>query len=80
MESMRTGKVDLLLIVGGNPVYNTPGELDFGKYYEQVKLPSTRTTSTRRRSSRTGTSLPPTTWNRGATHGHLMAQPRFSNR
>ena len=34
-----TGKVDLLLIVlGGNPVYNAPGELEFAKHYDKVKL------------------------------------------
>jgi molybdopterin-containing oxidoreductase family iron-sulfur binding subunit len=38
VESMRAGKVELLIVLGGNPVYNAPGELDFGKHYEQVKL------------------------------------------
>jgi molybdopterin-containing oxidoreductase family iron-sulfur binding subunit len=38
VESMRDGKVDLLLVLGGNPVYNAPGELKFGKHYESVKL------------------------------------------
>jgi molybdopterin-containing oxidoreductase family iron-sulfur binding subunit len=38
VESMRAGNVELLIVLGGNPVYNTPGELDFGKYYERVKL------------------------------------------
>ena len=32
------GEVELLVVLGGNPVYNTPGELEFGKHYEQVKL------------------------------------------
>jgi MoCo/4Fe-4S cofactor protein with predicted Tat translocation signal len=36
--SMRNQEVDLLVVLGGNPVYNTPGELEFGKLYEQVKL------------------------------------------
>ena len=38
VESMRAGKVELLIVLGGNPVYNAPGELDFGKHYERVKL------------------------------------------
>ncbi len=38
VESMRAGKVELLIVLGGNPVYNTPGDLDFDQHYEQVKL------------------------------------------
>jgi MoCo/4Fe-4S cofactor protein with predicted Tat translocation signal len=38
IESMREGEIELLIVLGGNPLYNTPGELDFGKHYEQVKL------------------------------------------
>ena len=38
VASMRNGEVELLIVLGGNPVYNTPGELEFGKHYEQVKL------------------------------------------
>ncbi len=38
VESMRAGEVDLLIVLGGNPLYNAPGELDFAKYYEQVRL------------------------------------------
>ena len=36
--SMRKEEVELLVVLGGNPVYNAPGELEFGKHYEQVKL------------------------------------------
>jgi molybdopterin-containing oxidoreductase family iron-sulfur binding subunit len=38
VDSMREGEVELLIVLGGNPLYNTPGELDFGMHYEQVKL------------------------------------------
>lgn len=38
IESMRQGEVGLLLVLGGNPVYNTPGALNFGQHYETVKL------------------------------------------
>ncbi len=35
---MNAGKVDTLLIIGGNPVYNSPADLAFGKALDQVKL------------------------------------------
>lgn len=38
VESMRQGEVELLLVLGGNPIYNAPGALEFGKHYETVKL------------------------------------------
>src|SRR5439155_8127338 len=30
VEDMNAGKVDLLVILGGNPVYDTPADLSFG--------------------------------------------------
>lgn len=33
---MRQGEVKLLMVLGGNPVYNTPGEMEFGKAFDQV--------------------------------------------
>jgi MoCo/4Fe-4S cofactor protein with predicted Tat translocation signal len=38
VAEMNTGKVDLLLILGGNPVYNTPADVDFAKALKEVKL------------------------------------------
>jgi molybdopterin-containing oxidoreductase family iron-sulfur binding subunit len=38
VELMRQGEVKLLVVQGGNPVYNAPGELEFAKAYEQVAL------------------------------------------
>ena len=35
---MEAGKVDLLLIVGGNPVYNAPADLNFDERMNKVKL------------------------------------------
>ena len=32
------GKVDLLVIVGGNPVYNAPADFSFGQHLSKVKL------------------------------------------
>ncbi|MBN1855261.1 MAG: TAT-variant-translocated molybdopterin oxidoreductase [Pirellulales bacterium] len=36
-ELMKAGKVGCLLILGGNPVYNAPADLMFGKALEQVE-------------------------------------------
>jgi len=38
VELMRQGEAKLLVVVGGNPVYNSPGELQFAKAYERVAL------------------------------------------
>jgi MoCo/4Fe-4S cofactor protein with predicted Tat translocation signal len=38
VEAMRGGEVELLVILGGNPVYNTPGELDFATALDKVPL------------------------------------------
>ncbi|HMC10439.1 MAG TPA: hypothetical protein VKH44_04080, partial [Pirellulaceae bacterium] len=38
VELMRQGEAKLLVVLGGNPVYNSPGELEFAKAYEQVAL------------------------------------------
>ncbi|MEK6299445.1 MAG: TAT-variant-translocated molybdopterin oxidoreductase [Acidobacteriota bacterium] len=37
-NDMEAGKVDLLLIVGGNPVYDAHADLDFGERIRKVKL------------------------------------------
>lgn len=38
VDEMRAGKVELLLIVGGNPVYDAPADLDFAGALGQVPL------------------------------------------
>ena len=35
---MEAGRVELLLILGGNPVYNAPADIDFAKALEKVAL------------------------------------------
>lgn len=35
-DEMERGKIDTLLILGGNPVYNAPGELQFSKCLKKV--------------------------------------------
>ena len=37
-QEMQAGDVDTLIILGGNPVYNAPGELEFTKAMEKVRL------------------------------------------
>lgn len=37
VKEMQTGKVDTLVILGGNPVYNSPVDIDFGVALESVK-------------------------------------------
>ncbi len=38
IEEMRTGAVELLVILGGNPVYDAPADLDFAGALGKVKL------------------------------------------
>lgn len=37
VHRMKAGEVDTLLILGGNPVYDAPADLNFGEALEQVK-------------------------------------------
>jgi MoCo/4Fe-4S cofactor protein with predicted Tat translocation signal len=39
VADIRAGKVDLLLILGGNPAYDTPIDLDFGSVLKSNKVP-----------------------------------------
>jgi len=38
VADMRAGKVEVLLILGGNPVYNAPADLGFAEAMEKVRL------------------------------------------
>jgi molybdopterin-containing oxidoreductase family iron-sulfur binding subunit len=38
VQDLRDGKVETLVILGGNPVYNSPGELDFAAALAKAKL------------------------------------------
>ena len=38
VADMKAGKVEMLVVVGGNPVYNAPVDLDFAAALEKVKL------------------------------------------
>ena len=35
---MQQGEVKVLVVLGGNPVYNTPAELEFAKAYDNVEF------------------------------------------
>ncbi len=37
-EDMEQGRVDLLIIVGGNPVYTAPADLEFAKHFGNVRM------------------------------------------
>ena len=65
---MNAGKVDLLLIVGGNPVYDAPADLKFADAMDKVQLRVQHSALPGRddRLSCTGTSTPRTTWSSGA--------------
>ena len=39
VADMRAGKVDLLVILGGNPVYDAPSDLDFADVLKSGKIP-----------------------------------------
>jgi molybdopterin-containing oxidoreductase family iron-sulfur binding subunit len=38
VDDMRQGRLQILLVLGGNPVYNAPGELDFAEHFDRVSL------------------------------------------
>jgi molybdopterin-containing oxidoreductase family iron-sulfur binding subunit len=38
VKAMQSGDVDTLLVLGGNPVYSTPADLEFRKSLEKVRL------------------------------------------
>ena len=37
-EALRAGEVEALVVLGGNPVYDAPADLNFGEAFEQAKL------------------------------------------
>ena len=38
VDDMRNGRVDLLLVIGGNPVYTAPSDLEFAQNLSKVRL------------------------------------------
>ena len=82
VADMNAGTVDLLLILGGNPVYTAPADLKFAEAMDKVPLrvhlePAT---TTRRRRSATGTFPRRTSSRRGATRAPSTAPCRSSSR
>ena len=75
VDDMNGGKVDLLLVVGGNPVYDAPADLEFGDAMGKVQLRVQHSVfRTRPPTSSTGTSMPRITWSSGATCAPSMGQ------
>ena len=79
---MDAGKVDLLVILGGNPVYTAPADLKFAERSDEgPPRPSTTvSTTTRRPISVTGTFPTRTRSRRGATRARTTAPSRSSSR
>jgi len=38
VDDMRNGRVDMLFVIGGNPVYTAPSDLEFGQSLSRVRL------------------------------------------
>ena len=79
---MYAGTVEFLLILGGNPVYSAPADLDFAAAMERVPLrvTSRACTRTRRPPCAIGTSRRRTSSRRGATSDRTTARRRSSSR
>ena len=77
------GAVDTLIILGGNPAYDAPADLDFAqaalRRQDQACGSTWACTTTRPRSSATGTSPRPTAWRPGAISGPSTARRRSSS-
>ena len=75
-RDMDAGKVEVLVILGGNPVYTAPADLDFAERAERRSrsASTSASTTTRPRSSATGTSPRRTTSRRGATRAPSTAR------
>ena len=74
------GRVEMLVILGGNPVYTAPADLKFaGTLAKGAAAESiTASTWTRPRTNATGTCPRPITWRRGATPGPTTGPRRSS--
>jgi molybdopterin-containing oxidoreductase family iron-sulfur binding subunit len=81
VDDMTAGRVDALIILGGNPVYTAPADLSLdtamSKVAFRVHLGLTRTRHPR---SATGRSPKPTFSNRGAMREVMTAPPRSCSR
>ena len=81
VADMNAGKVDLLVIVGGNPVYTAPADLKFADAMGKVKRASiSACTTMRRRRCAIGRSRKRTSSKRGATRAPTTARSRSSSR
>ena len=79
---MRSGKVETLLILGGNPVYNAPAKLAFAAALAKVpRSVISRPMTTRPRVCASGTCPERTFWRLGAMRGErTMARLVSPNR
>ncbi len=79
VRDMHSGAVETLLILGGNPVYDAPADLNFLEALKKIEFRARIWDSTRTKPRRgaTGMYRRRTIWNRGATRGR-MTEPRRS--
>ena len=81
VSAMNAGTVKTLVILGGNPVFDAPADLDFAPRWRRsdhsIALGST---STKPRRSRSGTSRARTTSNRGETRARSAARSASCSR
>ena len=77
VKDMNAGKVETLMIFGGNPVYDAPVDLDIKKALRKVPFKSTSAcTTTRPACCASGTCRSPTSWKVGATFEDMTAPCR----
>ena len=81
-QAMDAGQVDLLVILGGNPVFTAPADLQFQERLAKVGAVglTTRCTTTRRRPIATGTFPRRTPSRAGATRARSTAPSRSCSR
>ena len=81
VEDMKSGHVDTLISIGGNPVYNTPADLEFSTHIGRFSCAHTiACTTTKRQLSVTGISRKLITSKAGATRAPTMGRPRSFSR
>ncbi len=82
VADMNAGKVDLLVILGGNPAYDAPADLNFAEVLKgnKFRCASPRLYKTRPLNSASGTSTPRTNSKPGAMRAPTTALPALFSR
>ena len=87
VADIKANSVDVLIMIGGNPVYDAPVDLDFGRVLEDFSKKLGKTTRStpasitmKRRSTASGICRWRTSWKSGATPVLTTARRRSCNR